>query len=438
METENVQAEDEQLRVLIAMDRLGPDDERYHGAGKLVVEWTRALRDRGLYVVPVVLRRPGALGEGLLRAGFPIVFLERGLYDPRTLLDFRDILRDHRIQIAHLQGFGSLTFGRLAARMLGIPVVAHVHANHVAETRGYPWFVGVADRLLAPLTDRCIAVSSATVEFAVARQGFRREGIDVWPNPVDLSAFRPPMPAQRAAVRADLDVPPDAVLVVCLGRLDYVKGVDILAEAWPSVARQAPDARLLIVGDGPLRETVRGALETARALDSARLLGYRGDVAAILGAADLLVMPSRSEGSPLAALEALATGIPVVGSRVGGMPELIDDGENGLLVEPDAAALAGALTTVARDAKLRERLAAGARPSVRSRDLADYAERLEGLYRQTIADRNRKETGEPTRGTGRETDGFRNGRHATPRDPPECSPSGPGSPSIGSTGLPSP
>jgi glycosyltransferase involved in cell wall biosynthesis len=370
----------EPVRILIAVDRLGYGDDRFHGAGRLLVEWSQALHERGVDVTTVVLRSARAFKTP---PGHEILYLNRGMYDPRTIGDFRRLLRERRIQVAHLQGFGSLAFGRLAARSLRIPVVATIHADHTFEPRGYPWFVKLADRLFAPLTARCIAVSEATARFARSYQGFKESQIEVWHNPVDLSRFRPPSQDERVAVRKSLGVPPDTLLVVAVARLDPVKGVDILVEAWPSVVRQVASARLLVVGEGRQRDELVSALSSQGALDSVQFLGYRSDVPDILHAADLIVLPSRSEGLPLAALEGLASGLPVVAHAVGGVPELIVDGDNGRLIPPHPEALAAALTEVLSDRTLRARLALRARPSVEKLSLRDYAERLEQMYRQT-------------------------------------------------------
>lgn len=371
----------EPIRALIAMDRLGYGDGRYHGAGRLVIDWTRALQDRGVDVTSVVLRSPGTFEKP---AGLRVELLDRGLYDPRTLGDFRRLIRERQIQVAHLQGFGSLTFGRLAAAMARIPTIAHVHADHAAETGGYPWFVQVADRTLAPLTTCCIAVSEDTARFATTSQGFRPNQVQVWHNPVDLEQFRPPSADQRAASRESLGLPADAPVAIAVARLDLVKGIDLLVEAWPEVVRRVSDARLVVVGEGPMRGELVSALSAHGVLGSVDFLGYRSDVAFVLRAADVLALPSRSEGMPLAALEGLATGLPVVGHAVGGVPELVVDGRNGRLVPPEPHLLAAALADVLGDASLRSRLASDARKSVEPLGLGPYAERLEGLYRRLV------------------------------------------------------
>lgn len=373
--------DDQPIRVLMAMDRLGYGGDRYHGAGRLIVDWSRALGERGVDVTTVVLRSPGSFN---VPEDLPIVHLGRGRYDWRTIGDFHRLIRERRIDVLHLQGFGSLGFGRLAALVNRVPVVAHVHADHHAETGGYPWFVLVADRILARLTTYCIAVSEATAEFAVSWQGFRPSRVEVWHNSVDLARFHPPTPGERAAARESLGLPVTAPVAALVARLDHVKGVDLLAEAWPSVVRELPDARLLVVGEGPLRDDMMAVLASRGAADSVDFLGYRNDIPDILHAADVLALPSRSEGMPLAALEALASGVPVVAHDVGGIPELVVDDVNGRLVPPRPEALAKALSAVLADRGLQKRLARQARPSVENLDVVAYAERLEGLYRRLL------------------------------------------------------
>lgn len=370
------------IRVLMGMDRLGYGDGRYHGAGRLVVDWSCALRERGIDVTTLVLRSPG---EFEAPDGLSIVCLDRGLYDIRTIGDFGRLFRERRIDIAHLQGFGALTFGRLAALPRRVPVVAHIHADHSAETGGYPWFVQAADRTLARFTAQCIAVSEATKEFAVTQQGYLPSRVAVWHNSVDLERFAPPSAAERAAARASLGLPSDVPVAVVVARLDQVKGVDILLDAWPTVVRRVPAARLVVAGDGPLRDDLVARLSAHGAVqDSVDFLGYRSDVPNVLHAADLLALPSRSEGMPLAALEAFASGLPVVAHAVGGVPELVVDGANGRLVAPHHEALAAALADVLSNGDLRTRLASGARASVESLGLRVFAGRLERLYREIL------------------------------------------------------
>lgn len=373
------------IRVLLAMDRLGYDDDHFHGAGRLMVEWTRALVEHGMDVVTVILRDPGSLGQPLLDEGLPFVFLSRRRYDPRTLFDMMGILRRQGTQVVHLQGFGASTFGRVAARILGIPSIVHVHADYRFETLGYPWFVRWIDRLLARRTDKVLAVSEFARDFALSQQGFPAGRVEVFYNPVDLRYFRPPSTAERKAAREALGLDMTQPVVVCVTRFHPVKGVDVLLDAWARVTRRVADATLLLVGEGPLREELEEVAARTCPPGSVRFLGFRFDVREILSAADVAVLPSRAEGFSVAALEILGTGLPLVATRVGGITQLVQEGINGLLVpSEDPARLADALERLCVDRSFREGLAAVAHASVRPFDLRVFAWELAAHYEALI------------------------------------------------------
>lgn len=373
------------VRVVLAMDRLGYDDDHFHGAGRLMVEWTRALVECGVDVVTVILRDPGSFGQRILDEGLPFVFLGRRRYDPRTLSDMLGIMRRNRTQVLHVQGFGASAFGRIAARILGIPTIVHVHADHRFESLGYPWFVRWIDRLLAHGTDKVLAVSEFARDFALSQQGFPAERVEVFYNPVDLRYFRPPSSDEREASREALGLDMTQPVVVCVTRFHPVKGVDVLLDAWARVARRLQDARLLLVGEGPLRGELEDLAARTCPPGSVRFLGYRSDVREILSAADVAVLPSRAEGFSVAALEILGTGLPLVATRVGGNAQLIEDGVNGLLVpSEDPARLAEALERLCVDRSFRERLAAVAHSSVRPFDLRVFGWELAGHYQTLI------------------------------------------------------
>jgi glycosyltransferase involved in cell wall biosynthesis len=372
-----------EIRVLLANDRLGYDDARFHGAGRLMVEWTRALLRRGVNVTPVILRQPGSLGAAVEAEGLPFVFLNRHPYDPGTLIDFIQVLRQRRIQVLHLQGFGSTFFGRMAARLLGLPVIVHVHADHRFEPKSYPPLVRACDHALADHTDHVLAISAAVARFATEQQGFAPELVEVMHNPVDLGRFRPATADSRRVTREALGLESDTPVAICVARFDPVKGVDVLIEAWAKVVSMHPRGTLLLAGDGPLHESLDEQARRLGVADAIRFLGYRSDVESLLHAADICVVPSRSEGLSLAAIEAMATGLPVVASQVGGIPEVVEDGRTGILVEAEnPAALAGAITRVLGDTTLRTRLAASARGAAQAYDIEAYCTRLVSLYQR--------------------------------------------------------
>ncbi|MEC5161193.1 teichuronic acid biosynthesis glycosyltransferase TuaC [Janthinobacterium sp. CG_23.3] len=262
----------------------------------------------------------------------------------------------------------------LAASLLGLPFVVTAHGSDInvyAERRLLRWQIRWALRRAAGV----IAVSAALEAKIACLLGAGATGLARIP----CAAFDPRLffPRPRGPARAALDLPAPARVVVCVGQLVPVKGLGFVVEAWAELARRGrlgPHDRLVLLGDGPCR----AALERQAAAGPAGGVHFAGavcqaDVARWIAAADLLCLPSLNEGTPNVVVEALASGVPVVASGVGGVPELVRDGVNGLLVAPaDSAALADALE----------------RGLARDWDAAAVAASVAALTWQAIAERN--------------------------------------------------
>jgi glycogen(starch) synthase len=270
----------------------------------------------------------------------------------------------------------AVLLGRALARSRA-RVVLDVHGDWRTATRLYG---SPARKLLNPIADRLAstAVRRADAVRTVSdyTTGLVREaGVEpaaVFPAFMDLEPFldRPPepLPARPAAL--------------FIGVLELYKNIDGLVEAWRLAAPRVPNAELRIVGKGPRAGLVADLVDGLPEQTSWRLALTTEEVARALDQATLLVLPSRSEGMGRVIVEALCRGRPVVASRVGGIRDLVRDGENGILVEPgDPVALADALVRVFSERELAERLAAAARPSVESwlATPEEFAERLHAL-----------------------------------------------------------
>ncbi len=212
--------------------------------------------------------------------------------------------------------------------------------------------------------DAVIAISEG-VRTALLRAGVRADRIRVVPSGIDVTAVDAP-PGARAAVRAAWHVEADDVLVLVLGALERRKGHAVLLDAARRLASQRPALRYVFAGDGSERAALAGAAHELG--DRVVFAGFRQDVGACLAAADVVALPSLHEGLGVAALEAMAAGRPVVASRVGGLAEVVVDGETGLFAEPgEPESLATALATLASDRDLRARLGEGGRRRVLAR-----------------------------------------------------------------------
>jgi glycosyltransferase involved in cell wall biosynthesis len=217
------------------------------------------------------------------------------------------------------------------------------------------------------------------VRDALVAAGVRAERIRIVPSAVDPSRVQV-APGVRAERRVAWGVSPGELVVLVLGALERRKGQDVLLAAVEQLGEQARSMRVVFCGDGSERAALAARAEPLG--DRVSFLGFTEEVAPVLAAADVVVVPSRNEGLGVAALEAMAAGKPVVASRVGGLTDLLVDGESGLLVPPDdPPALAAALARLAGDAVLRTRLGAAGQVRVTARHgLAAMAEGTLACY----------------------------------------------------------
>jgi glycosyltransferase involved in cell wall biosynthesis len=256
------------------------------------------------------------------------------------------------------------------------PVILHLHVG-AGDIRAFDARIGAVVRRLIGwsfcLADRVLAVSNDGAR--EIERLFGLGGVTVVPNPA------PPVPGPAVEPRGFSA----AVDVLYLGGFaNHAKGGDVLLEALPEVLASCPQARVTLAGPGVLPATV-GRLA---GLSAVRWDGYLDDAAkdAALRRAQLFVLPSRSEGLPVALLEAMAYGSAIVGTRAGGIPEVLTDGVSGVLVEPeDPGALAGALVTLAHDPDRRARLAAAARRRAEQFNGSEVVDRLDRAYRELVA-----------------------------------------------------
>lgn len=218
--------------------------------------------------------------------------------------------------------------------------------------------------------------------------GFREEQVVLIPNGVDSEKFRPGQRPDPARPERD---------IVCVARLQYPKGVDILLHAWGRMMRESATwrerikPRLLLIGEGPLRPQLERIAQELHIQDSVQFLGLRKDVVELLQQAWGFVLPSRWEGMPNALLEAMSCGLPCVATRVSGSEDIIVDGVNGLLVEPEQPeALAQALRRIIEDTDLAGQMAEEARATIlRDYQLDAIIQRCEELYRRLLKDEQR-------------------------------------------------
>lgn len=286
----------------------------------------------------------------------------------------RGLVRSLRPDVVHGHSTVGGAVARLAAVGTGTPVV--YTPNGLSPRRS----ARVAERVLRPLTGRFVAVSASEACLARERGLVDAGRLVVIPNGVEPS---PPPPAARP-IAAMLHLPEDAVLVGAVGRLSAQKAPEVVIAAWGRVAARHPGAHFVWIGDGEQREDAERAIAASGATERIHLLGHVDEAAAHLGELTVFTSGSRFEGGPYAPLEAMRSGVPVVGTDVVGTRDCIDDGRTGLLVPPDdPEALAGAIDRLLGDAALRRRLAAEGKRVIRTGFSPDtMTAALTELYRE--------------------------------------------------------
>ncbi|WP_437902835.1 glycosyltransferase [Sorangium sp. So ce327] len=253
----------------------------------------------------------------------------------------------HGVSIVHSHNQLPLIYATAAGRLHRVPVCHTLHGAMFDQGRR-AWLRHMAARL----ADAHVAVSQSTADFMLTHKEVPSSKLHVILNGIDLSRFRPDA-AARHRVRAELGIPQDAWVAGAVGRLSQVKNHALLLRAAAAagiLSGDADNARLLLVGDGPEAAPLRALAEELGISDRVVFAGERHDVPGLLAASDVFVLSSKSEGLPLSMVEAMATGLPVVSTAVGGIPALIADGETGFLVpSDDEGALAAKLAALKGD-----------------------------------------------------------------------------------------
>jgi glycosyltransferase involved in cell wall biosynthesis len=325
------------------------------GAELLAVRIARQHRGSQRFVF-VCLDHPGTMAEELLAEGFPVHALHRrpGL-DGQVILALAAVLRRERVDLIQAHQYTPFLYSLVARRLWRRPSILFTEHGRLFPDYRRPKRVW-ANRLLLERRDRVVAVGEAVRQALFMNEGIPKERVTVIYNGTDTQAHAASVPDQKS-LRAEIRVGPRDLLILQVARLDPIKDHATGLRTLEHVVWHRRDARLVLVGEGPERTSIERIVQERNLAPYVRLLGLRTDIPRLMQSANVFLLTSVSEGIPLTVIEAMASGLPIVATRVGGLAELVDDGLTGILVPAgDDAALADAILRLARDPPLCQQM----------------------------------------------------------------------------------
>ncbi len=302
-------------------------------------------------------------------------------------------LREQKADILHTQLQFSDALGSIAARILDIPTVSTLHivdgvprSQRSSLRRKFAWWS------LRHFCSRIIAVSEAARQHYLGSGNVSAEKIITMYNGINLTRFTVLSDAERREKRAALGLPPDAQVMLTVAVLRPAKGIQYHIEALPKILKLVPNAYYLVVGDGQHRDALESAARQHRVADRVIFTGARKDIPDLLALSDLFVLPTLDDALPTVLAEAMAAGKPIVACRVGGVPEMVEDGRNGLLVpsrQPDQ--LADACLQILQNSNQAQKMAQNGRDIVEEKfNVVTQAKKLSDLYLTLLGSRETK------------------------------------------------
>lgn len=315
----------------------------------------------------------GELAGDLERLEIPRFVMHRRGVEAGVFRRLHQVIRENRIHVVHTHHFTQLLYGAVPARLAGARIV---HTEHEFFSYAQSQFGQTLIRPLARLCDRVTAVGPEVAEFFTRTLGV--PAMTVVRNGVSFQAFA----HDRLAVRRELGLDPSGFVIGTVGRLEPEKDQMTLLEAFRRLKDSGVRARLVIVGVGAMAEELQRQAASLGIADRTMFLGLRRDVPRLLSAMDVFVLTSIREGLPIALIEAMAAGLPVIASDVGSIGDLVKDGQNGLLVPArDVAGFVGAMERLIACPSLRTQLGGAGRRTVEgSFSLSATTRAYEAMY----------------------------------------------------------
>lgn len=343
------------------------------GLERMALDLSRAEKGHGHEVTVFCLFGAGAMGREAEDAGIAVETFGKGNgFQPGLIFRLAARMRARRAEVVHTHNLGAHVYGAPAAFLARVPAVVSTRHGFINST-GQPYQENKF-RFFLPVTDAVVAVSEHTEKYLAGPGGVPRKKLRTIHNGIREDSFvaHPARPGAEAP----------RVRFGTVGRMVPVKGHAILLDAFAEVAKEYPHADLRIVGGGPLEEALKAQVRRLGLEDRVRLEGVRTDIASVLSELDCFVFSSLNEGLPMAILEAMASGLPIVSTRVGGVPEVAAEGLVAWYAEPGNTADLARAMKAALTGDLARRGAEARRLVLERYTLAVMASRYEALYRE--------------------------------------------------------
>lgn len=365
------------IRILQVLDKCAIRGSPIHGVSRLLLTWWPEFQYGDTELSLCVLRGAGGC-EDFKKAGIAVEDLDRGKLNPRTVIDLLKIIKRDQIDILHCHGYGATTFGRIAGFLTRTPVIVH---EHMVDAH-MPVYQKFADLVLSPFTSKGIAISAAVKDFMAGPRSVPSSRIEIVHNSVPADFCRTFSDSEKQAAAQKYGIPLDVKIIGIVGRLDPVKGHKDFLLAASIVVKKFPDIRFVVVGDGELREQLHEYARELEIEDKVIFLGHCNNVMEIVALFYMLAVTSLSEGFSIAIAEAMAQGKPVVATRIGGIPDIVEDGKSGFLVPAkDPQKMAEVMERIIKDKDLADSLGQYGLLQCRNQFLAPHsANKLRTIY----------------------------------------------------------
>ena len=362
--------------ILHVIDKFSMDGVNPSSCAYLIRDWFKHADKSSFNIMTCGLKAREPAADIYDREGMRFFFLGNGKYSPGNITALNALIKSEKISLIHLHGYSSANFGRISARQMGIPNVVHEHAVLKILPHQY-----LADLVLRNKTDTAVAVSGAVKDFLHRGRHVAWQKIRIIWNGIDLDFFRKSDRVVVEKLKREFSISEGETVLGMITRFREEKGNEYLLRAMPAVIEKLPRLKLLIAGEGPLRENLQSLHRELGLGDRVDFVGFRRDIADFMSLVDIVVIPSLSEGFGLVLAEAMAVGKPVVATRAGGMVEIATDGKDAILVRPgDPKSIADGILQLLEKPDLADTLALNAFEGRDRFGIRSNVKKLEEMY----------------------------------------------------------